>query len=263
MYNISIIYKLRGDNMLQDSFSIYENSKCEIDVHINVWTDMRKIDFIDIRLRIFKKELFDKIYIYIPYTISQCDIIDLSENLKSETVIRGILNQKCSMTIIRFRLPYKSLSEYFSAKKHMYIEALESPIMREKYLYNFKINENRTLPKEVLPTNNLVTIKTISFFICMPDKYIVTNDKIHKIRIIENKIFDNYIPNKQFGKKSITYQWNYHKSVQFTLSAFLERKYINWVIIAFYSSAIIILTIISNFIFKFISIVHISKNFLS
>lgn len=291
--------------MLQDSFAIYASDKCEIDVHINVWTNMKNINYIDIGLCIYKKKNFNVFNIYIPYHISQSDIFDLSEILKDETVMRGIFNQKCSITIssvdsyynvkldgysmrvislntclnsvnkiengtiitfaisqwsedniayIRFRLPYKSLSYYLANKKHVYIEALESPIMKEKFIYNFKINESRTLPKEVLKSmDNLVVIKTINFFICMTDKSSINSEKVHKTRIIESEIFKSYIPDKQFLKNSITYQWCYGKNVRYTLSAFLERKYINWISVIFYSVAIVLLNIISNFFFKIIT----------
>lgn len=291
--------------MLQDSFAIYASNKCEIDAHINVWTNMKSVHYIDIGLRIYKKENFDTISVYVPYSISQSDIFDLSEILKDETVMRGIFNQKCSITTssienyydvkfsdycmrvisistclngidiiengtiitfaisqwsenniayIRFRLPYRSLSYYLENKKHKYIEALESPIMKENYLYNFKLNENRTLPKEVLKvTNNLVIIKTIKFFLCMPDKCSINSEKIHKIRIVESKIFEKYIPDKQFDKNLIAYQWRYGKSVKYTLSTFFERKYINWISVIFYSLAIILLNIISSFLFQMIT----------
>ena len=65
--------------MLQDSFAIYASDKCEIDVHINVWTNMKSANYIDIGLRIYKKENFNTISIYVPYCISQNDICDLSE----------------------------------------------------------------------------------------------------------------------------------------------------------------------------------------
>ncbi len=290
--------------MLQDSFAIYASDKCEIDVHINVWTDMKSVNYIDMGFLIYKKGNFNTLNIYIPYHISQSDILDLSEILKDETVMRGIFNQKCSITIssiesyynvklndycmrvisinsclnsidkiengtiitlaisqwsenniayIRFRLPYKSLSYYLLNKKHIYIEALESPIMKEKFLYNFKLNESRTLPKEVLKvTNNLVVIKTIEFFLCMPDKCSIRSEKIHKIRIIESEIFKPYMPDKKFEKNSITYQWSYDKNVRYTLSTFFERKYINWVSVIFYLVAIILLNVISNFLFQMI-----------
>lgn len=288
--------------MLQDSFAIYSSNKCEIDTHINIWTDMEKNNYIDIGLRIYKKDSFETISIYFPYYITQSEIFDLSEILKNETIMRGIFNQKCSITVssvesyydvsfesytmrvipislcidsvnalengtiitfcisqwsndniayVRFRLPYKSLFHYLSAKKHMYLDALESPIMKEKYLYNFKLNESRTLPKDVLKQiGNLAVIKTIKFFLCVPDRCSVGTDGVYKTRIIESSIFKQYIPSKQFEKNSITYQWNYGKSLRYTLSTFFERKYINWVSIIFYSFAIILLNIISNLIFK-------------
>lgn len=290
--------------MFQDSFAIYASNKCEIDMHINVWTNMRNANYIDVGLCIRKKENFNTISIYVPYRILQSDIFDLSEILKSETVMRGIFNQKCYIIIsstesyydvkfadhcmrvspidscinsisdvgdgtvitlcisqwsedniayIRFRLPFKSLSHYLSSKKHIYIEALESPIMREKYPYNFKLNEARTLPKEVLKTiDNLVVIKTINFFLCVPDKCSVSSDKVHKTRIIESEIFKLYVPDKRLEKNSITYQWKYGKCVKYTLSTFLERKYINWVSVIFYSLAVILLNLISNFLFQMI-----------
>lgn len=291
--------------MIQDSFAIYTSDKCELDVHINVWTNLKDANYIDIGLRIYKKDNFNTIGVYIPYHISQNDVFDLSDVLKNETVMRGIFNQKCSITIssiesyydvqltdhsmrvisigscinnvtniengtvisfvisqwsedniayIRFRLPYKSLSDHLSAKKPIYIEALESPIMKESYPYNFKLNESRTLPREVLKSiDSSMSIKTINFFLCMPDKCSISPENAHKIRIIENEVFKSYIPCKQFEKNSIAYQWCYSKIKRYTISTFFEQKYINWVSVIFYSSAVIMLNIISNFLFQFIS----------
>lgn len=290
--------------MIQDGFAIYTPDKCEIDVHINVWTNLKNANYIDIGLRIYKKDNFDTISVYIPYHISQNEVFDLSDVLKGETVMRGIFNQKCSITIssiesyydvqltdhslriipigsciknvtniengtiisfaisqwsvdniayIRFRLPYKSLSDHLSAKKPIYIEALESPIMKESYPYNFKLNESRTLPREVLKfIGDPMTIKTINFFLCMPDKCSISPENAHKTRIIENEVFKPYVPCKQFEKSSIAYQWRYRKTKKYTLSIFLRKKYINWVSVIFYASAVIILNIISNFFFQFI-----------
>jgi len=68
-------------------------------MHINVWTNMKNANYIDVGLRIYKKENFNTISLYVPYRILQSDILDLSEILKSETVMRGIFNQKCSITV--------------------------------------------------------------------------------------------------------------------------------------------------------------------
>lgn len=76
--------------MFQDSFAIYASNKCEIDMHINVWTNMRNANYIDVGLRIRKKENFNTISIYVPYRILQSDIFDPDEILKSRTAMRGI-----------------------------------------------------------------------------------------------------------------------------------------------------------------------------
>ena len=288
--------------MLQDSFAIYASDTCEIDTHINVWTNMKSANYIDMGLRIYRKEKFSTISVYIPYHISESDIFDLSEIMKNETVMRGIFNQKCSLTIsseesyydveltncrmrvipvqsckpttatngngtiitftisqwsddniayIRFRLPYTALSDYLSTRKPIYIEALESPIMKESYLYNFKLNESRTLPQTVLKSmNSLVGIKSIHFFLCMPDKCSIRSENSYKTRIIENEVFESYIPDKQFEKNSIAYQWYDCGMTKYTLSTFFERKYVNWISVIFYSLAVIILNIISNYLFQ-------------
>lgn len=285
--------------MLQDSFAVYTSDKCDLDVHINIWTNMYDINYIDIGFRIYKEDSFDWLSIYLPYPITKSDIFDLSENLKDEKTMRGIFNKNCSITIsstnnaydvkfdeycmkvipaekynlemigsgtiltfpifewsddnisyIRFRLPYKSLSHYLLHKKHRYLEALESPIMKDRLLYNFKLNEKRTLPKDLLAKSiNLATVKSIKIFVCVPEKYQVGTDNIYKARIVENNVFEKYIPDKLFEKNSVVYQWNYGNSKRYTLSTFFERKYINWLSILVYSSAIIVLNIISNMIF--------------
>lgn len=288
--------------MLQDSFAVYASAICELDLHVNIWTNLKASNYIDIGLRIYKKESFGTLSVYIPYNITENDIIDLSEILKDETTMRGIFNQDFSITItsadhyydvklsdcsmrvfpvsacltdvnemgagtiltfcisqwsnssiayLRFRLPYKSLSQDLSAKKHIYVEALESPIMKEKILYNFKVNESRTLPKDVLKeVNESVTIKCVNIFICVPDNCSVGTDTVYKTRIIEDGVFKGYVPDKLFEKDTDIYQWNYGKKTQYTLSTFFERRYINWISIMFYATAIVLLNLISSYFFQ-------------
>lgn len=295
--------------MLQNSFAVYTSKKYELDLHINVWTDMKKTHYIDIGCRIYKNLLsatpnIDDFNIYIPYKFDKQDIVDLSKILKNETNLKSIFNQKCSMTIfnnkdyydikfadttmrffsinlcikkiteinqgiiinfhipewgnndtvyIRFRLPYKSLLISLLHKKHWYFEALSSPIIQEKHLYNFKINEFRTLPKQVSQNiNNNFIIKTVKFFICIPDRCSIESDNIYKTRILEKDFFKTYIP-IQYKKLSFhTYQWNKENKNSYIFSDFIIEKKVNFWSIVFYTLTIVLINIISNICFKFI-----------
>ena len=295
-----------GDTMLQDSFAIYSSGKCELDVHINIWTDLCCCNYIDFGVRIKRVESFEGISLFIPYAVKERDFSDLIETIKTEELIRGIFNQTCELHIkstetsydvelnnvdmkmvplnalklsldstgggtvasfsikswskdniayIRFRLPYVSLSEYLSQRGHVYLGALESPIINDSYPYNLKINEKRSLPGEILiKLDGSASINSIKIFICLPEKCSIQIDNnIYKVRMIERTVFKKYIPESLIKTNSVSYQWNYPAMDYYTFSTFFERKYINWLSVSVYSVIIIALNLLSNVIYNMIT----------
>lgn len=292
--------------MLEDSFAIYASHKCDVHIHINIWTDLKYNNYIDLGFLVTKKRDFKTISVYIPYHFVDKEMQDLSEVLKTSQVMTAIFNQPCDITssniklsydvqfqnlivkflplesclykvekvadgtlltfhisqwskdnacYFRFRLPYKSLSDHLQAQKHTYLHSIESPIMNEEYIYNFKLNESRTLPEEILQNiNDHATLTKINFFICVPQKCDVKNDKVYKIRIVEQNKFKTYMP-QEFTKKSlVTYEWKQDKkSIKATFSAFLKRKCINFQSILLYMLIIITINTVCNLFFYYIS----------
>ena len=77
-----------------DSIAIYleKNSTATLRVNINVWTDCKKNNFIDIGLHLNNHNNSEICYLYLPYSVSKNDIKDLYEFYKRESVAKGLLN---------------------------------------------------------------------------------------------------------------------------------------------------------------------------
>ena len=78
--------------VFNDGFAIWfdgTSQSFEFDVHINEWIN-EKSNFIDIGLRIYNTNQISKGYIYVPFSLSNNDIVDLSHHLSSEKIARGL-----------------------------------------------------------------------------------------------------------------------------------------------------------------------------
>ena len=87
--------------VFNDGFAIWfdgTSQSFEFDVHINEWIN-EKSNFIDIGLRIYNTNQISKGYIYVPFSLSNNDIVDLSHHLSSEKIARGLFNTACAINV--------------------------------------------------------------------------------------------------------------------------------------------------------------------
>lgn len=303
-------FNIKGEefSMLSDSFAVFSNQKTEMDLHINVWTDLKKINYIDFGIRVHSPLRGCVISVYTPYLLQKKNIQDLSGHFVEETLARGMFNKFCKIqtttgnddvdisfsedsiestettTIVSLnkrievsnisngsqidvlldipetskkgyiimRIPYVSLQKHVQNHKFRYIDSIESPIMKERYDFNLRINEARTLPKEVIEKISKSHFPVQRFFINVPATIDVAVEGLHKERMIEKNIFKDYFPSKIFLKPAISYQWTKHNEAKATCFTHFHMKKINWISVTAYLVVILLLNLLSNFVYNII-----------
>lgn len=83
-----------------DGFAIWLNGnlpKFDFDVHINEWVLPKSNTYMDIGIRLYDSKNITDCFIFVPYVISQSELVDLSLKLSNEKIARGICNANCSI----------------------------------------------------------------------------------------------------------------------------------------------------------------------
>lgn len=115
-----------------------------------------------------------------------------------------------------FRLPHKSLDEIFKPRVDVgsILERLRdlitSPVISEQYGYSIRINEGRLLPSEInrIGTFHRQKLKKAVVTISMNEIYELNDSNCYRIRRLEEKLYQNYVPTGFDCEDAITYQWN-------------------------------------------------------
>lgn len=114
-----------------------------------------------------------------------------------------------------FRIPHKSLDRIFGPKIDVkrgldrFRDWLASPINTEKYGYSVRINEARLLPPEInhIGAFHRQKLKRAAISLCINDEYEVNDQGCYRIRRLEEKLYQNYVPAGFDCEDAITYQW--------------------------------------------------------
>ena len=115
-----------------------------------------------------------------------------------------------------WRMPHKSLDAIF--KPHVNVgnvlerlrDLITTPVVSEKYGYSIRINESRLLPEEITCIGMFhrqklnKTVITIS----MDENYELNDTGCYRIRRLEEKLYQAYLPADYPTQDVITYQWN-------------------------------------------------------
>ena len=115
-----------------------------------------------------------------------------------------------------WRMPHKSLDEVFSPRANVgrVIERLRdlitTPIVSEKYGYSIRINEARLLPDEItrIGAFHRQKLKKAVITLSVDEDYELNDAGCYRIRRLEKKLYENYVPKNYKSEDVITYQWH-------------------------------------------------------
>ena len=118
-----------------------------------------------------------------------------------------------------WRMPHKSLNEIFSPRSNMnsVLERLRdlitTPIVAEKYGYSIRINEARLLPDEITKMGvfHRQKLKKAVVTLSIHESYELNDGSCYRIRRLEEKLYEEFLPKDYKNKDVITYQWQQNR----------------------------------------------------
>ena len=115
-----------------------------------------------------------------------------------------------------WRMPHKSLDEIFRSRVDMdntmtkLRDLITSPVVSEKYGYSIRINEARLLPEEITRIGSFhrQKLKKAVISISIGEDYEINDAGCYRIRRLERKLYQGFLPKDYDFSEVITYQWN-------------------------------------------------------
>ena len=115
-----------------------------------------------------------------------------------------------------WRLPHKSLDEIFRPRVNMgnilarLRDLLTTPVVSEKYGYSVRLNEARLLPEEItrIGVFHRQKLKKAVITLSIDEGYELNDAGCYRIRRLEERLYENYLPKDYKGDDVITYQWH-------------------------------------------------------
>ena len=115
-----------------------------------------------------------------------------------------------------WRMPHKSLDEIFRPHVSMgnalerLRDLLTTPVVSEKYGYSVRVNESRLLPEEITRIGmfHRQKLKKAVITLSIDENYELNDLGCYRTHRLEEKLYENYLPNDYTREDIITYQWN-------------------------------------------------------
>lgn len=119
-----------------------------------------------------------------------------------------------------WRLPHKSLNEIFRPRVNMgnilarLRDLITTPVVSEKYGYSVRINEARLLPEEItrIGVFHRQKLKKAVITLSIDEGYELNDAGCYRIRRLEEKLYENYLPDDYKCEDIITYQWHQNRT---------------------------------------------------
>jgi hypothetical protein len=118
-----------------------------------------------------------------------------------------------------WRMPHKTLNDIF--KPHLDMrniidrlkDLITTPVVAEKYGYSIRINESRLLPEEItrIGAFHRQKLKKAVIAISVDESYEINDSGCYRIRRLEEKLYQKYLPQNYNCENVITYQWNQNR----------------------------------------------------
>ena len=118
-----------------------------------------------------------------------------------------------------WRMPHKSLNEIF--KPHVNVgnlltrlrDLITTPVVSEKYGYSIRINESRLLPDEItrIGAFHRQKLKKAVITLSIDENYEMNDSGCYRIRRLEERLYNKYLPAEYKCEDVISYQWNQNR----------------------------------------------------
>ena len=118
-----------------------------------------------------------------------------------------------------WRMPHKTLDEVFKNRVDVgnVLERLRdlitTPVVSEKYGYSIRVNEARLLPEEITRVGafHRQKLKKAVVTLSVDENYEINDSACYRIRRLEEKLYEGYLPNDYHCEDVITYQWHQNR----------------------------------------------------
>ena len=122
-----------------------------------------------------------------------------------------------------WRMPHKTLDEIFKPRVDMgnmldrLRDLITTPVVSEKYGYSIRINEARLLPEEItrIGAFHRQKLQKAAIVLFIDESYELNDGGCYRIRRLEEKLYQNYLPKDYQSEDVITYQWNQNREHNF------------------------------------------------
>ncbi len=115
-----------------------------------------------------------------------------------------------------WRMPHKTLDEIFKPRVDVgnvldrLRDLITTPVVSEKYGYSIRINESRLLPEEItrIGAFHRQKLNKAVITIAVDENYDLNDAGCYRIRRLEEKLYQEYLPTDYQREDVIIYQWN-------------------------------------------------------
>lgn len=150
---------------------------------------------------------------------------------------------------IRFRIKNKNMGEFLSKESKTlksFASLLSSPIIKEEYTYTVRVNEMRCLPDAIRYNSILQKQKTkkIILTVCMNGKFVINSSTCYKTRVLEEQLYNNYVPSGFVLNNCMVYQWlqEKHAGNHYNLTTTFYKEYVNKKSLLLYALFVVLLS---------------------
>ena len=118
-----------------------------------------------------------------------------------------------------WRMPHKTVDVIFKPRVDVgnamerLRDLITTPVVSEKYGYSIRINESRLLPEEItrIGAFHRQKLKKAVVTLSIDENYELNDGGCYRIRRLEEKLYDGYLPPKYKCDDVITYQWQQNR----------------------------------------------------
>ena len=119
-----------------------------------------------------------------------------------------------------WRMPHKTLDEIFKPRVNVgsaldrLRDLITTPVVSEKYGYSVRINETRLLPEEVtrIGAFHRQKLQKAVITLSIDESYELNDGGCYRIRRLEEKLYQEFLPKDYPCEEVITYHWNQNRA---------------------------------------------------
>ena len=163
-----------------------------------------------------------------------------------------------------WRMPHKTLDEVFKSKVNVEnivgraVDLITTPVFSEKYGYSVRINESRLLPDEIRKIGpfHRQKLRKAVVTISIDENYEINDANCYRIRRLEEKLYNAYLPKGYKCDDVITYQWNqtrdHNLQGQFNFYNNITRQAVNGSSMSLYMAILLAIAVLGEILAGFV-----------